>query len=71
MRVAEAVGPDFPARPGHGDERIVVGNPVAAVLADRAGRGVLAQIGNDTQDFAYEVVEALRIRPDGGVLRLP
>ena len=64
MRIAEAVGPDFLAGARRRDKRIVVGDAIAAVLADRAGRHVLVQIGNDAEDLAFEVVEPLRVGPD-------
>ncbi len=63
MRIAQAVGPDLLARAGECREGIVVGDPVAAVLADRAGRRMLAQVGHDAQDLADERVEPLRIDP--------
>ena len=63
MRIAQAVGPDLLARAGERGEGIVVGDPVAAVLADRAGRRMLAQVGDDAQDLADERVEPLRVDP--------
>ena len=61
VRVAQPVGPDLLARALEGRERIVVGDPVAAVLADRAGRRVLAQVGHDAPDLSDERVEPLRV----------
>ena len=61
MGIAEAVRPDLLPRARRRDERIVVGNPIAAVLADRARRRVLVQIGNDAENLAFEVVEPLRV----------
>ena len=63
MRIAEAVRPDLLARAVDRRERIVVGDAVAPVLADRARLRVLAQVGDDAQDFADEGVEPLRIQP--------
>ena len=49
--------------PSIDDERVVVRDAIAAVLADRARGRVLAQVGNDAQDLADERVEPLRIQP--------
>ena len=64
VRIPEAVRPDFLSRAARGHERVVVRNPVAAVLADRARRDVLVQVGNDAEDLAFERVEPLRVGPD-------
>ena len=63
MRIAQAVGPDLLARALEGRERIVVGDPIPPVLADRARRRVLAQVRDDAQDLADERVEPLRVQP--------
>ena len=62
MRIAQAVRPDLLARALDRRERVVVGDPVAAVLADRARRRVLAQVGDDAEDLADERVEPLRVQ---------
>ena len=61
MRIAQAGGPDLLAGAVDAGERIVVRDAVAAVLAHRAGRGVVAQVGNDAQDLADDGVEPLRV----------
>ena len=61
MRIAQAERPDFLARAARADERVVVRNPVASVVADRARRGLRGHVGNDSQDLADERVEALRV----------
>ena len=48
--------------PSIGGERVVVGDAVAAVLADDAGVRVLAQVGNDAEDLADQRVESLRVQ---------
>ena len=63
MRIAQPVGPDFLARAIDGDERVVVGDAVAAVLADGAGVRALAEIGNDAENLADQRVEPLRVQP--------
>ena len=62
MRIAQAIRPDLLARASSVDERIVVRDAVAAVLADGARRRVLAQVGDDAKDLADESVESLRIQ---------
>ena len=62
MRIAQAVGPDLLARAVDRRERIVVGDAIAAVLADGARVRVLAQVGDDAEDLADEGVESLRVQ---------
>ena len=69
MRIPEAIGPDFLAGSRRRDERVVVGNPVPAVVAHGARRRVLVQIGNDAKNFSFEVVEPLRVGSDRDVRR--
>ena len=61
VRVAQAEGPDFLAGSLGGRKGIVVGNPVAAVVADRARLRVFAQVGHDAQDLADQGIEPLRV----------
>ena len=70
MRIAKTVRPDFLSSAGRRDKWIVVGNPIAAVLAHRARRDVLIQIRNDAKNFSHQRVEPLRVGPDRNDLRL-
>src|SRR5918995_5780393 len=70
MRIAQPIRPDFGPCALRLDERIVVGNAIAAVLADKARAYVLVQVGNDPQNLADEVIEPLRIVADGNDARL-
>src|SRR5215831_5402318 len=64
VRIPQTIRPDLFSRPGYGDKRIVVGNAIAAVLADGAGILVFVQVRYDPQDFADEIVQPLRVRAD-------
>src|SRR4029453_4270694 len=68
MRIAAAVRPDLLARAGHRGKRIVVGDPVAPVLADRARLRVLTEVGDDAQDLADGRIEPLRVQAAGVAL---
>ena len=71
MRIPEPVGPDFLSCTRRRNERIVVRNAITAILAHRARRDVVVQIGNDPKDLPHEIVETLRIGSDRDDLRLP
>src|SRR5262245_32471300 len=59
MWISQAHRPDLLASAFDGHERVVLRDSISSVLAHRAGRRVLAQIGNDAQDFPVQAVEAL------------
>jgi hypothetical protein len=61
VRIAKTVGPYFFSSPLDRHERIVVGNPVAAIVADRAGRLMFGKVGHNPEHFADQRIEALRI----------
>ena len=61
MRIAQARRPDLLPRAGYKHERIVVRDPVASVLARRAGRLVFPRVRDDAQNFADERIEPLRV----------
>ena len=65
MRIAQAQGPDFLARALDGHERVVIGNPVAAILTEGAGRCVLAQHGDNPKNLPVERVEPLGVQSHG------
>src|SRR5690349_25160503 len=60
MRIAETHRPYFLPRTLRGDERIVVWNAVASVLAHHAGRRLFPEVGNDPQNLPAQVIEPLR-----------
>src|SRR4029453_463457 len=63
VRIAEAQRPDFFSRALDRNERVVVGDAIAPVLADRAGGLVFAQVRDDAQDLSVQRVEPLRVHP--------
>src|SRR4026208_1452772 len=66
MGIAKPVRPDFFSRTRLGHERVVVGNAVAAVVADRARRGVLVHVWDNPQNLAQQRIESLRIASERG-----
>src|SRR5437762_7717284 len=66
MGIAKPVRPDFFSRTWLGHERVVVGNAVAAVVADRARRAALVHVGDNPQNLAEQRIEPLRIASEGG-----
>src|SRR5262249_62263916 len=59
MGVADPVRPDLLAGARRRDERVVVRDPIAAVLADRTRRRMVVQIGNDAQDLPPQLLNPL------------
>src|SRR5262245_27604695 len=66
MGIAKPVRPDFFSRTRLRHERIVVGNAVAAVVADRARRDVLVRVWDNPQNLAEQRIEPLRIASEWG-----
>src|SRR6476619_2691227 len=67
MGIAKPVRPDFFSRTRPGYERVVVGNAVAAIVADRARRNVLVRVGDNPQNLAEQRIEPLRIASERGL----
>ena len=61
MGIAEPEGPDLLTCAGGRAKRIVIGNAIAAVAADRACGRVLGDVGDDAENLPDQRVESLRI----------